>query len=122
MWTWFVLCRRQKHRKQRILGFNYGHRELQFLTGNAPYWVDFSRIEQLSSVNRIIRQTWRFYEKAICKQIVETVEPLMMQYKPVFVSAIKFKKLTFGDAPFKATHVKVVKEAADEIVLEMGVR
>jgi len=128
LWTGLSFMRRYKqnkrlkHRKGRILDFRYGPRELKILAGEAPYWVDFSRIEQLSSVNSLIRQTWSFYEAAICKQIAETVEPLMMQYKPIFVSAIKFKKLTFGDAPFKATHISVIKEEFDELVLEMGVR
>ena len=104
------------------MDFRYGPRELKILAGEAPYWVDFGRIEQLSSVNSLIRQMWRFHEAAICKKIVETVEPLMKQYKPIFVSSIKFKKLTFGDAPFKATHVSVIKEEFDELVLEMGIR
>ena len=90
--------------------------------GGVPYWIDFGQSEQVSSINNLIQQVWKFYEAAICKKVIETVEPIMMQYKPVFISAIKFKKLTFGAAPFTITHVAVIKEEIDEIVLEMGIR
>jgi len=114
--------RRLKYKMGRILDFDIGPRELRIMAGKTPFWVDFGRVEQASSFNKLIGQIWKYYESAICKKITETVEPLMMQYKPIFVSAIKFRKLTFGDAPFKITHVTVVRESMDELVLEMGLR
>lgn len=56
------------------------------------------------------------------RQIIATVEPLLDRFKPAFVSSIKFNKLTFGDMPFKFTHMKIVRVTDDEVVLEAGVR
>lgn len=55
-------------------------------------------------------------------QIIATVEPLLDRFKPAFVSSITFDKLTFGDMPFKFTHMKVIRVTDDELVLEAGVR
>lgn len=105
-----------------MLNFNIGPKELDVLMKGIPPWIEFGNTEQAFSINKLIDRIWSFYDSAICKAIIEGVEPVMMQYKPVFVSNIKFKKLTFGKAPFAVTHVSVLKEDIEEMVLELGVR
>lgn len=115
--------KRRRNRTKRILNFDYGTRELSVLMKEVPYWLDFGGEERMHYFNRLIEEMWRFYDTAICKQITEMVEPLLLEHKPIFVKSIKFGKLTFGTAPFKITHVSVLEADKDDgIVLELGTR
>eukprot|EP00210_Caulerpa_lentillifera_P004032 g3847.t1 len=115
-------AKKRRNRMRRILNFEYGTRELNVLMKEVPYWLDFGGVERMQYFNRLIGELWRFYDAAICKQIVAMVEPLLMANKPMFVKSIRFDKLTFGSAPFKTTHISVLKSEKDEVVLELGTR
>ncbi|GMH38160.1 hypothetical protein BSKO_06044 [Bryopsis sp. KO-2023] len=128
LWTGLAYVksyRRMRRAKDMLrcgLAATMDKRRLKEMSKGAAYWVSFEGEEKAECMNTMIKQMWPFYERAICKQVVATVEPLLQRFKPPFVSSIKFRKLTFGDMPFKFTHMKVIREAEDEIVLEAGVR
>ena len=99
-----------------------GAKGIMTVTNGASYWLSLNEHEKVHWLNRLISQAWPFYESAICKQIVQDVEPVLKQNKPGYIKSITFKKMTFGGVPFKITHMKVVRMTDDEIVLEAGLR
>jgi hypothetical protein len=50
------------------------------------------------------------------------VEPLMDLYKPPFIKRIYFKKLTFGDAPFRIEGIRVEDRNGEAIQIETDFR
>lgn len=50
------------------------------------------------------------------------VEPLMDQYRPPGISRIYFKKLTFGDAPFRVEGIRVDDSLSDRVQMDIDFR
>ena len=50
------------------------------------------------------------------------MEPLLASHKPPFISKIFFKKLTFGDAPFRVEGIRVDEGQADRVQIEVDFR
>jgi len=114
--------RRRKDRMGHILGLDLGEKGLLEVTGGVPYWLSLGEHEKVEWMNSFIKQAWPFYESAVCRQVVEQVEPVLQMSKPPFIQKLFLKKMTFGVAPFKLTHMKTVRATEREIVLEAGLR
>ncbi|CAD7694699.1 unnamed protein product, partial [Ostreobium quekettii] len=114
--------KRRKDRVGNILAVEMGEKGIIAVTQGAPYWLTLEENEKVEWLNAVIEQAWPFYEAAICKQVVATVEPILQKSKPPFISKLFFKKMTFGGVPFKLTHMKTVRVSKREIVLEAGLR
>lgn len=61
------------HRKDKdLLRCSLAHmntRQLKELVKGAAYWVSYEEEEKVESLNKMIKQMWPFYERAICKQV-----------------------------------------------------
>lgn len=116
------MCRREKYRIHRILHFDYSEKEVMILAGKTPYWLTFNSNEKVENINKLVKKMWLYYEPAICKKIIEITEPILQQTKPIFISSLKFKKITFGDVPFTITYIKILEEDTVKITFEAGIR
>lgn len=73
-------------------------------------------------LNVACKTLWWAYSEAVCKQIEDSVTPLLEALKPAFIRHIRFTELTFGSIPFAITQVKCIEDSSEEIVLEAGIR
>lgn len=96
-----------KDEKNQLLAMIPGKKGTQYLLHNIPMWLDYSEVEKMEWLNRIVEQAWPYYDKAICDEIKRQVEPMLQEYTPPFIKKISFKKFTFGDSPFRVEGIQV---------------
>lgn len=99
-----------------------GAKGIQQLVHQIPSWISFSETEKMEWLNKIVAKAWPYYDAAICEEVKHQVEPMMEQYRPSFIKRIYFKKLTFGDAPFRIEGIRIDKQEKDRILMEMDFR
>eukprot|EP01026_Neomeris_dumetosa_P041862 TRINITY_DN3476_c0_g1_i4.p1 TRINITY_DN3476_c0_g1~~TRINITY_DN3476_c0_g1_i4.p1 ORF type:complete len:510 (+),score=48.64 TRINITY_DN3476_c0_g1_i4:335-1864(+) len=100
-----------------------GIKGLKNLVGSLPTWLSFQEKERVEWLNTMLIQMWPFYDYAICQTIKQIVEPVMEDHRPpVIIKRIAFKKITFGDSPFRIEGVKIEKEQDDELLLLIDFR
>jgi len=99
-----------------------GAKGIQALLHHIPSWLSFSDTEKMEWLNRILAKAWPYYDAAICEEVKRQVEPLMDQYRPPFIKRIFFKKLTFGDAPFRVEGIRVDEKQTDRVQIEVDFR
>jgi len=104
------------------LGVEPGVYGLKQLLHQSPSWLAFQDKEKVEWMNRILKECWPFYDKAICGTIKEMVEPEVDKYKPSFIASIGFKNLTFGESPFRIDTVWTDPEETDRLVMEIVFR
>ncbi|KAI4316348.1 hypothetical protein L6164_024336 [Bauhinia variegata] len=68
-----------------------------------PPWV-------LNWLNTQLEKIWPYVNEAASELIRSNVEPILEQYRPVVLSAIKFSKLTLGTVAPKFTGISIVEE------------
>jgi len=92
------------------------------LLHQVPTWLSFQETEKVQWINKILQQTWPFYDKAICNEIRTQVEPVLETSKPPFIHKMGFQKLTFGESPFQIDAIKMDSEADDRVEMEIDFR
>lgn len=120
-WVWLVVgglygilvtglyhlnSRWKKERAQR-LAMIPGAKGIQALIHHIPSWISFSDTEKVEWLNTVLAKVWPYADAAICEEVIKQVEPFMEDYRPAFIKRIYFKKLTFGDAPFRVEGIRV---------------
>eukprot|EP00850_Spirogloea_muscicola_P024087 SM000437S15696 [mRNA] locus=s437:30223:32473:- [translate_table: standard] len=71
--------------------------QLRALCGDAvPSWINFPEFERVNWLNVELREIWPFVNRAASELIKAVVEPMLLQYRPIGVSSLKFAKLTLG--------------------------
>ncbi|GMH34868.1 hypothetical protein BSKO_02729 [Bryopsis sp. KO-2023] len=93
--------RREKQAIGEMLRLSPGVKGLAALMGDLPTWLSYREKDKVEWLNKILSQMWPFYDKAICKHIKDLVEPIMEDVRPPIFKFIGFRKLTFGDVPFR---------------------
>ena len=99
-----------------------GAKGIQSLVHHLPSWISFSETEKMEWLNTILAKAWPYYDAAICEEVKTQVEPLMEQYRPPMIKRIYFKKLTFGDAPFRIEGIRVDEKQTDRVQIEVDFR
>ncbi|KAL3650690.1 Synaptotagmin-4 [Castilleja foliolosa] len=61
-----------------------------------PSWVVFSQRQKLNWLNHHMEKIWPYVDEAASEIIRNSVEPILEQYRPAILSALKFSKLTLG--------------------------
>nr|XP_009592572.2 synaptotagmin-4-like [Nicotiana tomentosiformis] len=61
-----------------------------------PSWVVFSQKQKLNWLNQHLEKIWPYVDEAASELIRTSVEPVLEQYRPSILSALKFSKLTLG--------------------------
>ena len=118
----YRINRRWKNERSQRLAMIPGAKGIQSLIHHIPSWISFSDTEKMEWLNNILAKAWPFYDAAICAEVKAQVEPLMDQYRPPFIKKIYFKKLTFGDAPFRVEGIRVDEKQIDRVQIEVDFR
>lgn len=115
--------RKWKAERSDRLAMIPGKKGTQALLNHIPAWLNFSDIEKMEWLNKIVEKSWPYYDAAICQEIKNQVEPVLDEYRPSFIKKISFQKLTFGDAPFRIEGINVMDNGDDDSVeIRMGFR
>ena len=114
--------RKWKDERNQRLAMIPGKKGAQALLHHIPNWLSFSDVEKMEWLNRIVEQAWPYYDKAICEEVKRQVEPMMDEYRPPFIKKIWFKKLTFGDSPFRVENIRIDDSCIDRVDIEVGFR
>lgn len=118
----YRINRRWKNERSQRLAMIPGAKGIQRLVHHIPSWISFSDTEKMEWLNNILAKAWPFYDAAICAEVKSQVEPLMEQFRPPFIKRIYFKKLTFGDAPFRVEGIRVDEKQIDRVQIEIDFR
>ncbi|CAH9084125.1 unnamed protein product [Cuscuta epithymum] len=84
-----------------------------------PSWVVFSHRQKLNWLNRVLDKLWPYVDQAASEVIRNSVEPILEQYRPSILAAMKFSKLTLGTVAPQFTGVTIVESGPKEIVMEL---
>ncbi|XP_059592240.1 synaptotagmin-5 isoform X2 [Vitis vinifera] len=84
-----------------------------------PSWVVFSQQQKLTWLNSHLRKIWPYVDEAASELIRSNVEPILEQYRPVILSALKFSKLTLGTVAPQFTGVSILEGEAGEVSMEL---
>ena len=118
----YTVNRRWKAERSQRLAMIPGAKGIQSLVHHLPSWISFSETEKMEWLNKILAKAWPYYDAAICQEVKNQVEPLMEQYRPPFIKRIYFKKLTFGDAPFRVEGIRVDETKTDQVQIDVDFR
>lgn len=113
--------KRRKAETCQLLSMDPGIKGLKYLLGTLPTWINFTEREKMEWLNRILTELWPHYDRAVCQQVKDAVEPIMERYRPPGLKRIFFQQLTFGEAPFRIEGIWVSEEV-DQVLMEVDVR
>ncbi|GAB4828233.1 Synaptotagmin-5 [Ancistrocladus abbreviatus] len=84
-----------------------------------PSWVVFTQRQKLSWLNFQLTRIWPFVNEAASELIKASVEPVLEQYRPIILSALKFSKLTLGTVAPQFTGVSIIEDGGDGVTMEL---
>ncbi|XP_075102996.1 synaptotagmin-5-like [Nicotiana tabacum] len=84
-----------------------------------PSWVVFSQKQKLNWLNQHLEKIWPYVDEAASELIRTSVEPVLEQYRPSILSALKFSKLTLGTVAPSFTGVSIIDGDPGEIIMEL---
>ncbi|KAL6141958.1 hypothetical protein ACLB2K_060243 [Fragaria x ananassa] len=100
------------------------------LFSEIPPWVKHPDFERIDWLNKALHDMWPYLDKAICKIIRNTAEPifaeytgcLQSQYLPTEFSNIGFQSLNLGTFPPTIYGIRVHETNENELVIEPAIR
>nr|XP_009795500.1 PREDICTED: synaptotagmin-5-like [Nicotiana sylvestris] len=84
-----------------------------------PSWVVFSQKQKLNWLNQHLEKIWPYVDEAASELIRTSVEPVLEQYRPSILAALKFSKLTLGTVAPSFTGVSIIDGDPGEIIMEL---
>ncbi|GFQ00455.1 synaptotagmin-4 [Phtheirospermum japonicum] len=87
-----------------------------------PSWVVFSQKQKLNWLNHHMEKIWPYVDEAASEIIRNSVEPILEQYRPAILSALKFSKLTLGTVAPQFTGVSIIDGEPNEIIMELDLQ
>eukprot|EP00850_Spirogloea_muscicola_P002890 SM000011S19068 [mRNA] locus=s11:689053:692991:+ [translate_table: standard] len=92
---------------------------------NLPSWINFPEYDKASCslkwLNAFIIKIWPFVNRAASELLMNTVQPILDQYKMGVIAKMKLKSVTLGNHGPRIDGVKILKAGPDEIVMELMV-
>ncbi|PIN08527.1 hypothetical protein CDL12_18900 [Handroanthus impetiginosus] len=96
---------------------------LENLMPEIPLWMKSPDYDRVDWLNKFISDMWPFLDKAICRIIRSTAEPMFAEYIGKFkIESIKFKNLSLGNLPPTVHGLKVCETNERELVMEPAIR
>eukprot|EP00250_Pteridium_aquilinum_P006946 c16764_g1_i2 orf=140-1756(+) len=96
---------------------------LQSLLPEIPLWVKNPDYDRVDWMNKFIRDLWPYLDKAICKIIKETTQPLIDQYSAKYkIDSVEFECLTLGTLPPTLQGVKAFDTQESEMIIEPAIK
>ncbi|KAL8227887.1 hypothetical protein R6Q57_015471 [Mikania cordata] len=89
---------------------------------NFPEWISFPVFEQVKWLNKQLSKLWPYVEEAARIIIKESVEPLLEEYRPTGITALKFNKLSLGTVPPKIEGIRVQSLKKGQITMDIDLR
>ncbi|XP_042500743.1 synaptotagmin-5 [Macadamia integrifolia] len=87
-----------------------------------PSWVVFSQRQKLTWLNLQLTKIWPYVNEAASELIRTNVEPVLEQYRPVFLASLKFSKLTLGTVAPQFTGVSIIEDGSEGITMELELK
>ncbi|KAI3730339.1 hypothetical protein L1987_61509 [Smallanthus sonchifolius] len=92
---------------------------LQRMFPEIPIWVKNPDHDRVDWLNRFIELMWPYLDKAICKTILATTEPMIKEQTPQYkIDEVEFDSLTLGTLPPTFQGMKVYTTDEKEIIME----
>ncbi|KAI5056489.1 hypothetical protein GOP47_0028307 [Adiantum capillus-veneris] len=96
---------------------------LQSLLPEIPLWVKNPDYDRVDWLNKFIKDLWPYLDKAICKIIKETTQPLIEQYSAKYkIDSVEFECLTLGSLPPTLQGVKAFDTQESEMIIEPALK
>ncbi|XP_068640303.1 calcium-dependent lipid-binding protein-like [Aristolochia californica] len=106
----------------KLLG-TLNREDLKKLCGdNYPDWISFPVFEQVKWLNKQLAKLWPFVADAATMVIKESVEPLLEEYRPPGITALKFSKLSLGNVAPKVEGIRVQSLNKGQITMDIDFR
>ncbi|XP_057857227.1 calcium-dependent lipid-binding protein [Cryptomeria japonica] len=120
--AWRSLKRISKAVDVALLG-GLNRDDLKRLCGdNYPEWISFPLYEQVKWLNKQLSKMWPSVADAAEMVIRESVEPLLEQYRPPGISALKFNKLFLGNVAPKIEGIRIQSLKKGQLILDLDLR
>lgn len=88
-----------------------------------PYWIKSPDYERVDWLNKYVSEMWPYLDKAICKMIKSTAEPIFADYIGKYqIKDIKFENLCLGTLPPTFHGMKVYETNENQLVLEPAIK
>ncbi|XP_071689431.1 synaptotagmin-2-like [Rutidosis leptorrhynchoides] len=92
---------------------------LQRMFPEIPIWVKNPDHDRVDWLNKFIELMWPYLDKAICKTIQTTTEPMIKEQTPQYkIDEVEFDSLTLGSLPPTFQGMKVYTTDEKEIIME----
>ncbi|KAK1416447.1 hypothetical protein QVD17_32238 [Tagetes erecta] len=92
---------------------------LQRMFPEIPVWVKNPDHDRIDWLNKFIELMWPYLDKAICKTVLATVEPMIKEQTPQYkIDEVEFDSLTLGSLPPTFQGMKVYTTDEKEIIME----
>eukprot|EP00879_Flechtneria_rotunda_P008728 GHRR01009142.1.p1 GENE.GHRR01009142.1~~GHRR01009142.1.p1 ORF type:complete len:896 (+),score=341.24 GHRR01009142.1:1003-3690(+) len=107
---WYFYNRHKKQKSAALLAHQLDLPQLHELLGALPSWLSGigGATEKVAWLNTLLTQVWPVLDPVVCQLIRDTVEPLLDDMKPPFISAMGFQKLTLGELPLELEGIRVI--------------
>ncbi|KVI05223.1 C2 calcium-dependent membrane targeting [Cynara cardunculus var. scolymus] len=92
---------------------------LQRMFPEIPVWVKNPDHDRVDWLNKFIELMWPYLDKAICKTIQTTTEPIIKEQTPQYkIEEVEFDSLTLGSLPPTFQGMKVYTTDEKELIME----
>ncbi|KAF5771512.1 putative C2 domain, synaptotagmin-like mitochondrial-lipid-binding domain, C2 domain superfamily [Helianthus annuus] len=92
---------------------------LQRMFPEIPIWVKNPDHDRVDWLNKFIELMWPYLDKAICKTVLATTEPMIKEQTPQYkIDEVEFDSLTLGSLPPTFQGMKVYTTDEKEIIME----
>ncbi|KAL7587887.1 synaptotagmin-2 isoform X1 [Lactuca sativa] len=92
---------------------------LQRMFPEIPIWVKNPDHDRVDWLNKFLELMWPYLDKAICKTVLATVEPMIKEQTPQYkIDEVEFDSLTLGSLPPTFQGMKVYTTDEKEIIME----
>ncbi|XP_024995940.1 synaptotagmin-5-like [Cynara cardunculus var. scolymus] len=128
MASWRYMMRRRSRNRAakaadiKLLG-SLDREDLKKLCGDDfPQWISFPVYEQAKWLNKQLSKLWPYVAEATSIIIKESVEPILEEYRPSGISALKFSKLSLGNVAPKIEGIRIQSLKEGQITMDMDFR
>ncbi|KAL4575470.1 hypothetical protein LXL04_022314 [Taraxacum kok-saghyz] len=92
---------------------------LQRMFPEIPIWVKNPDHDRVDWLNKFLELMWPYLDKAICKTVLATVQPMIKEQTPQYkIDEVEFDSLTLGNLPPTFQGMKVYTTDEKEIIME----
>ncbi|KAH8973496.1 hypothetical protein BDL97_01G050700 [Sphagnum fallax] len=123
----YCMLHRSRKRIQKIAAIrllnSIQQDELRKLCGSSfPTWVSFPTFEKVNWLNHNLAKVWPSVVLATEQLVKEALQPILEQYRPPGIQALKLDKFNIGTVPPKFDGIRVQSLRKSQIIMDMEFR